>query len=201
MRSRQTAGLPAALFWTPVCHRLAPDVIRWHQTGMQIRTHQTDQMVSEATYSDCGAYRYRLKRRWSDAGGLVNFVMLNPSKADEIRNDPTVERCERRARRLGFAAFCVTNIFAWRDTDPHAMRRAPCPMGPENDAVLLREAQDADQVIVAWGAHGVHLNRGPEVAKMFRTAGISMHHLGLSKHGHPRHPLYLPYDRPPILWA
>ncbi|WP_443069362.1 DUF1643 domain-containing protein, partial [Sulfitobacter sp. HI0129] len=57
----------------------------------------------------------------------VMFVMLNPSKADEIANDPTVERCERRARALGFGAFRVTNIFAWRDTDPRAMRAAAAP--------------------------------------------------------------------------
>ena len=31
------------------------------------------------------------------------FIMLNPSTADESDNDPTVERCERRARSMGFA--------------------------------------------------------------------------------------------------
>ncbi|MEY3307813.1 MAG: hypothetical protein RLZZ413_1851, partial [Pseudomonadota bacterium] len=40
------------------------------------------------------------------------------STATEFQNDPTVERCERRARALGFGAFRVTNIFAFRATDP-----------------------------------------------------------------------------------
>ncbi len=65
------------------------------------------------------------------------FVMLNPSKATEVQNDPTVERCERRARALGFGAFQVTNIFAWRDTDPFKMRKATDPIGPDNDGSLL----------------------------------------------------------------
>ena len=63
--------------------------------------------------------------------------MLNPSTATEVQNDPTVERCERRARALGFGAFRVCNIFAWRDTDPRAMRAAAEPVGPENDAAIV----------------------------------------------------------------
>ena len=127
--------------------------------------------------------------------------MLNPSKADEMRNDPTVERCERRARHLGFGAFCVTNIFAWRDTDPMAMRRAAEPVGPHNDRVLTEAAGNADKIIAAWGAHGAHLGRGVDVVQLLRNADITLHHLGLSKHGHPRHPLYLPYSQQPQLWS
>ena len=173
----------------------------WHHARMITRTHSRDGMFSEAVYSDCGAYRYSLSRTWDDDGPRVNFVMLNPSKADEIRNDPTVERCEQRARRLGFGAFEVTNIFAWRDTDPHAMRRATKPVGPENDAMLLTAATRADQVIAAWGVHGAHKDRGAAVARLLDTAGRPLHHLGLTKDGHPRHPLYLPYARQPQPWS
>ncbi len=166
---------------------------------MEIRRHQTSQIASEAVYSDCMAYRYKLTRRWAP-GGLLNFIMLNPSVADELHNDPTVERCERRARQLGFGAFNVTNIFAWRDTDPFAMRRATEPDGPENEKVLIEAAQQADQVIAAWGTHGAHRGRGPEVAALLHSKRIQLYHLGLSKQGHPRHPLYLPYTRQPEPW-
>ncbi len=167
---------------------------------MQSRTHSAEGTFSTAVYSDCGAYRYALSRVWDAQAPRVNFVMLNPSKADELRNDPTVERCERRARRLGFGAFEVTNIFAWRDTDPHAMRKARAPIGPENDSVLVSAAQRADQVIAAWGVHGAHLDRGAAVARHLSAAGCPLYHLGTSKHGHPRHPLYLPYETMPRLW-
>ena len=69
-------------------------------------------------------YRYALTRVWDPLGPRLSFVMLNPSTATEVQNDPTVERCERRARALGFGGFRVTNIFAWRDTDPRKMRAA-----------------------------------------------------------------------------
>lgn len=166
---------------------------------MQIKHHKTPDCTSQATYSECTHYRYSLTRRWS-LGTTLNFVMLNPSTADETQNDPTVERCERRARMLGFGGFCVTNIFAWRDTDPHAMRRADHPVGPENNAALLSEARASDQVVAAWGTHGAHRERGAEVAAMLRAQGIKLYHLGLSKHGHPRHPLYVPYAQQPVIW-
>ena len=61
---------------------------------------------SLAVYSDCARYRYRLERVWAP-GQRVLFVMLNPSTATELQNDPTVERCERRARALGFGSFAI----------------------------------------------------------------------------------------------
>lgn len=159
-----------------------------------------DGTTSRAAYSDCEAYRYCLTRRWG-AGGCVNFIMLNPSVADELRNDPTVERCERRARRSGFGAFSVTNLFAWRDTDPRAMRRAEAPIGPDNDSIVLETALQADQVVAAWGVHGAHRGRGGDVEELLRRAGVSLTHLGLTQGGHPRHPLYTPYARSPQVWA
>lgn len=168
---------------------------------MITRTHTKGDAASVAVYSECERYRYRLTRVWDTDSIRVNFVMLNPSTATEVQNDPTVERCERRARTLGFGGFCVTNIFAWRDTDPKKMRAAKDPIGPENDSAILNAAEWADMVIAAWGTHGAHLERGAAVATLLHQQAKPVFHLGLSKHGHPRHPLYLPYTQKPELWA
>ncbi|MDP5086376.1 MAG: DUF1643 domain-containing protein [Yoonia sp.] len=167
---------------------------------MITRTHIKDDAPSTATYSDCERYRYALTRTWDPKGLRVLFVMLNPSKATEVQNDPTVERCERRARALGFGAFQVTNIFAWRDTDPFEMRKASDPVGPENDRFILEGAAWADRIIAAWGTHGAHLDRGPKAAALLRGTGKPLYTLGLSKHGHPKHPLYISYTQQPLLW-
>ncbi len=167
---------------------------------MITRTHIKDDAPSTAVYSDCERYRYALTRTWDPKGKRVLFVMLNPSKATEVQNDPTVERCERRARALGFGAFRVTNIFAWRETDPALMRKAVDPIGPENDVIIRDGATWADQVIAAWGTHGSHLNRGPEMEAVLRAIGKPIYTLGLSKHGHPKHPLYISYSQNPALW-
>lgn len=168
---------------------------------MITRIHTTDDKDSFAIYSDCEHYRYSLGRVWDKRRKRVMFVMLNPSKATERQNDPTVERCERRARHLGFGAFQVTNIFAWRATDPRDMKAATDPVGTENDIVLAEGAVWADQIIAAWGVHGAHMNRGEAVAAQLRAAGTPLFHLGLSKAGHPRHPLYLPYSQKPEPWG
>ncbi len=168
--------------------------------GMITRDFLKGDARSSATYSDCERYRYQLTRTWDEGGGRVLFVMLNPSTATERQNDPTVERCERRARALGFGSFQVTNIFAWRATDPRDMRAAADPVGPDNDAAILRGARWADQVICAWGTHGAHLQRGPAVQALLRATDRPLYHLGLSKAGHPKHPLYIAYSQKPMLW-
>ncbi|MDR9427799.1 MAG: DUF1643 domain-containing protein [Salibaculum sp.] len=167
---------------------------------MITRTHTKGDAPSTAVYSECARYRYALTRVWDPAGEKALFVMLNPSTATEVQNDPTVERCERRARTLGFGGFRVTNIFAWRDTDPRKMRAATDPVGPENDAAIHEGALWADRVICAWGSHGAHLDRGRQVAALLRATEAPLFHLGLTKHGHPRHPLYIAYSQAPEPW-
>ena len=165
------------------------------------RTHRKGDAESHASYSDCENYRYALTRTWDAAGRRVMFVMLNPSTATEVQNDPTVERCERRARALGFGAFRVTNIFAFRATDPRIMRAAADPVGPENDPTILDGSNWADQIICAWGTHGEFLNRGPQVRARLAATGKRLFHLGLTKQGHPRHPLYVAYASSPQEWT
>lgn len=167
---------------------------------MITRTHTKGDAPSTAVYSDCERYRYSLTRIWEPDGRRVMFVMLNPSTATEVQNDPTVERCERRARTLGFGAFRVTNVFAWRDTDPKKMRAAADPVGPQNDAAILEGCGWADTVVAAWGTHGAHLDRGPAVETLLRGTGQPLFHLGLTQAGHPKHPLYIGYAQQPQSW-
>ena len=163
------------------------------------RQHVDGATRSVARYSPCETYRYDLTRVWAEGPRLL-YVMLNPSKATELANDPTVERCERRARALGYGAFRVANIFALRETDPHLMRRHPAPDGPDNDAALRDGADWADHILAAWGVHGAHRGAGPRAARLLRDTGRPLFHLGLTKDGHPRHPLYVAYAQPLIRW-
>lgn len=167
---------------------------------MITRHHRKGDADSSALYSPCLLYRYALTRIWDAAGARVLFVMLNPSTATEAQNDATVERCERRARALGFGGFRVCNIFAFRATDPRVMRAEPDPVGEGNDAAISEGAAWARQIVCAWGTHGAHLGRGRAVERLLRATGRPLFHLGLSKAGHPRHPLYISYDRKPEPW-
>ncbi len=166
---------------------------------MITRTFQKGDAASIAVYSDCEAFRYLLTRTWA-AGPKALFIMLNPSTATEYQNDPTVERCERRARALGFGSFRVTNIFAFRATDPKVMRAQADPVGPENDAAILGSMPWADQVICAWGSHGAHRDRAADITAKLRSMAMPLFHLGLTKAGAPKHPLYIGYNVQPNLW-
>lgn len=132
---------------------------------MITREHLKGDAPSVANYSDCEKYRYDLTRVWDENGKRVMFLMLNPSTATEVQNDPTVERCERRARTLGYGAFRVCNIFAYRATDPKVMRSAADPVGPENDQAI-RDAIDWQMI---W------LQRGVRTVNIWNAAKTSKH--------------------------
>ncbi|SPH24145.1 hypothetical protein DEA8626_03194 [Defluviimonas aquaemixtae] len=166
---------------------------------MIIRRNEARGTRSEAIYSECGHYRYLLERRWG-GGGVCCYILLNPSTATEERNDPTIERCERRARAMGFGGFAVANLFAYRATVPADLKRTAEPIGSENDATLLEAARGARMVLCGWGVHGAHLNRGPQVEARLRETGVALWQLGLTRDGHPRHPLYVGYARGPEIW-
>ena len=143
---------------------------------------------SPATFSPCRSYRYSLWREWgADSLGYAMFIGLNPSTADETRDDPTVRRCINFAKDWGFGALCMTNLFAFRATDPKVMQVQADPNGPENNVTLKKLARDASVVVAAWGTHGTHMGRDKEVVAML--PGLKC--LVLTKEGLPKHPLYL----------
>ena len=151
------------------------------ETPMITRTHLKGDAESEAVYSPCESYRYLLTRVWDAQGPKALFVMLNPSTATEAQNDPTVERCERRSRALGFGAFRVTNIFAFRATDPRVMRAQADPVGPENDAAIRDSAlRWADRIICAWCAFAAWSAGGGNAAHLGQAAVHAWTHTGRS---------------------
>lgn len=156
-----------------------------------------------AEFSDCGNYRYRLWREFRVPDldrpmWRINFIMLNPSTADHDVNDPTVERCMRRAIDWGYDALDVTNIFALRSTDPAALKSHAEPIGPANDEAIVSTAKAADTVVVAWGQYGLLGDRAKAVLGRLREAGvIDLLALRVALNGVPYHPLYLPYSLEP----
>lgn len=166
---------------------------------MITRAHQKGDAISFAVYSDCEAYRYALTREWAPGRRLL-LVMLNPSTATETVNDPTVERCERRARAMRFGGFRVVNLFAFRATDPRALRTVADPIGPDNDATLHEGAAWADAILCGWGGHGALLGRDATVTAKLRAVERPLWHLGLTRQGQPKHPLYIAYDQQPVVW-
>lgn len=156
----------------------------------------TKALVSTAIFSDCQKYRYTLRRKFfEDKPKMINFIMLNPSTATEQFNDPTVARCETMAIQRGFGSMVVTNIFAYRATDPLNMRAMKDgAVGVENDKHIVEIAKEADFVVCAWGNHGNFLERGKRVRELLLRENINMHCIKISGQGQPVHPLYQKLD-------
>lgn len=151
------------------------------------------EMLTDAEISDCGRYRYRLRRAWAP-GAKILWIMLNPSTADAETDDATIRRCVGFSKRFGAGSLEVVNLFALRATKPVELARARDPVGQRNAAELLMSVQmDKPPLhrIVAWGAGGGRqlVEREAEFWRLF--GHIPLWCLGTTAAGHPRHPLRL----------
>lgn len=162
-------------------------------------------------FSEDRKYRFTLWRKWEQEAHLITeysvtsnlnhyamFIGLNPSTADERKDDPTIRRCIGFAKAWGYGALCMTNLFAFRATDPFMMKIEREPVGMGNDTYILECAKNAGVIIAAWGKDGAHNDRGEWVQRMFFDCKLKLHHLGLNGDGTPKHPLYLRKDLKPI---
>lgn len=169
--------------------------------GQRPTGHPMQDTERTATFSPCREYRYALWRNWQGMfdgkNGYAMFIGLNPSTADETEDDPTIRRCVAFAKRWGYDGLCMTNLFGFRATDPDVMLAKADPVGPDNDRYLVEMARNAGVVVAAWGTPGTHMARNATVRKLI----ANLHYLRLTKDGHPGHPLYLPGDLTPTLWA
>lgn len=145
----------------------------------------------EAVLSPCGRYRYLLTRRWSDGPPLV-FVMLNPSTADALVDDPTIRRCRDFARRDGFAGLTVVNLFALRSPHPRDLLLSVDPVGGNVDALIN---------VIPWAERGRgRVGQGAEQIDLVRSLRPDLYCLKMNGDGSPQHPLYIPKTQPLIRW-
>lgn len=151
--------------------------------------------ISHATFSPCHRYRYTLFRDIGMQGPQLTVVMLNPSTADAVKDDPTIRRVMGFAKAWGSGSVQVLNLFAIRATDPKVMMADTDPIGPDNDEQLTRELRMAciekRPILAAWGAHGGHMARDFQVLHKL-VSGVDWRCLGRTHGGQPKHPLYVP---------
>ena len=153
-------------------------------------------MDRSAIFSDNRKYRYTLWRTWDSKMGYAMFIGLNPSTADERLDDPTIRRCMGFSKDWGYGGMIMTNLFAFRATNPQDMKNAKDPIGPKNDYFIRVCSGYASITIAAWGVNGIYLQRDKCVISLIPNK----HVLGFTKAGHPLHPLYLSKKLRPIKW-
>ena len=155
----------------------------------------------DAVISDCGKYRYLLRRAWDHAKPRALFVMLNPSTADAEIDDATIRSCARLCRGMGYGSFEVVNLFGWRATDPKELAAAPDPIGPDNDRIISAAIERCDVAICAWGAFQMAPRRAREVWTEIKSRRPAAYCLGRTQSGAPKHPLYIKSGTPLQIFA
>jgi hypothetical protein len=166
------------------------------------------ELIRRCEFSPGREYRYTLWREWDcdyltgcadDLPHIKEYVMfigLNPSTADETKDDPTIRKCIGFSKRWGYGALCMANLFAYRATNPKVMKAQADPIGPENNRWLVSCARGAGIVVAAWGKDGRHNSRAAVVFGLV-AAVKETYCLRQNKDGTPEHPLYVPYEVEP----
>jgi hypothetical protein len=161
-------------------------------------------MHKTAIISDCGLFRYEIRGEWDASLPPLVGCLNNPSKADAMTDDPTWVRGVSRAQRNGFGSVIYVNAGAGRATDPADWKKMRDPIGPENDAHIRRVFEEClargGLAYGGWGAHGTFKDRHLRVKRIASEVGLTLHCLGKTKDGQPRHPLYIPNDQPFEVW-
>lgn len=152
-----------------------------------------------------GQYRFDLTRAWG-AGPAVCWVMLNPSTADGLKDDPTIWNIMCRSLSWGFGSLVVVNIYPFRSPSPAALKawlqkdhldvRMALADNASHAFVLMRLCE---LVMAAWGSHANPV----DVAYVLDQQPSTLHCLGRTKSGAPLHPLargkhFVPMDRKPV---
>ena len=156
--------------------------------------------MKEAIISDDGLFRYVLKRKTHTPLRWVRpcvFIMLNPSTADQVKDDPTIRKCVGFAQIWGCTSLTVINLFAYRATKPKELITAEDPVGPDNIHYVRDVLADSrlGVVVAAWGNHRASMIPAVSLIKdtikdHWPINGLKC--LGFNKDGSPKHPLYVP---------
>lgn len=161
--------------------------------------------------------RYFLSRRWQfdmtqESARVLTWIMLNPSTAGAWEDDATIRKCKGYARRWGYGAIRVLNLFSRIATDAAEMFRHPGWVETANDAANDDTWRfwltafgggmmfDKPDVVVGWGAYGTRMDRDRWAAEFFASAGIEATCLGVTQTGQPLHPGRTSYDLERVPW-
>jgi hypothetical protein len=173
----------------------------WLWSSIKMATNPVER---SSIFDSTLTYRYSLQRCWPDPlldnrsiEQKVAFMMLNPSRADSERDDPTIRACMQFARTWGYSILEVVNLFAYRTPHPHHLMQASDPMGPDNQQYWLTAAATSQQIILAWGNAGAWQAQDRVALQTLTPHQDKLFCLGLNQSGQPRHPLYVPRNTLP----
>ncbi len=153
-------------------------------------------MKSSAQFSICKKYRWNLTRYINTSKKELIFIGLNPSLATANHNDPTLRRLVGFSECWGFGSLVVINLFARVSKSPKSLALCEDPVGRKNDFELNKwinywSANNFCKLWIGWGRNGKLMHRNEKILQRIKNLPKGPYVLGLTKEGHPKHPLYI----------
>lgn len=143
---------------------------------------------SGAIFSEDRKYRYVLWRIWDDSKPKVMIIGLNPSTANESKNDNTITKVIKVANGNGYGGVYMCNLFGVISADPSILKTHPDPDG-DNYTYLDDVFKECRRVVFAWGNFKEATDKAFRVMARFNTRPLCFKQ---NKNGSPKHPLYCP---------
>lgn len=144
------------------------------------------QIWKRARISEDGLHRYSLSRIWSSSP-MILFIGVNPSTADEFKDDRTIMKCIKFAETWGYGGMYMGNLFSFRTKDTKILlKNRANAIGPECDERLVQMILLSKTVVCAWGSWKFLGDRPAQILQMIEDPKC----LYINKDGQPKHPLY-----------
>ena len=140
-------------------------------------------MIREASFSIDKKERYSLSREWDKSKNKILYIMFNPSRADDDRDDPTIRRLINFTKKFDYGGFLVGNIFTKITPNPKEIDKSG-GITDKNFEELLKLINKVDQIVYAWG-------NSIEEPRIFKELILKPKCFGKNFNGTPKHPLYL----------
>lgn len=141
-------------------------------------------MNKGAIFSDCKMYRYALWRIWDEKNPIAMCIGLNPSTANEIDDDKTIQNLIHVLCSYDYGGYYMMNLFSMISAHPEDLRSCPNPI-KDNDRYLKEISLKCDDVIFCWGNFKQAEYRAKKIIPMFPKALC----FGKTASGKPMHPL------------
>jgi len=144
-------------------------------------------IIRKAKLSYNKKHRYSLKRIWDKDKPKALFIMLNPSLADNYKDDPTIRRLIKFAKLYGYGGFYVGNLFSYITPYPKDLADKDLSFSKKNLKEIRKMIALTKAVVYGWGNSFEEpdwLKKNVSKPKCF----------GKNKNQTPKHPLYLSYN-------
>ena len=109
---------------------------------------------TEAIFSEDRRRRYLLRKEWEAKKPKATIIMTNPSTADMLTIDYTTLYIMNNIVKLDFGSIDIVNLTSKMTIKLDVQKDLDLESDAENIDFIVKSAEKADKVIIAWGKLG-----------------------------------------------